>query len=276
MGQNTSRSASRRQSRQELDTSLAYEKAAKAQALESLADAKTQASESRAQASESRAQASRLAEGWRHEQELREREEANRQNELAQLQLQFQMQLAAYHLHFCVRTLLDCLMRLTFPARIETGGALFKRFITSNMVDASTGTRKLNESARQLYHEIRNKLPEFIQSSGDGNASWLAELEQTYLRLNEQAHSFPNIPPDDDQIIACGGAFMPEIMQQVVVIAAVQKYLKDHPGATTPRLFPSQLNDVAVLYIFAPGQVRMLGRVTDGDFSPAATLLDSS
>jgi len=269
---------------------LAYEKAAKAQALESLADAKTQASElraqasesraqaseSRAQASESRAQASRLAEGWRHEQELREREEANRQNELAQLKLQFQMQLAAYHLHFCVRTLLDCLMRLTFPARIETGGALFKRFITSNMVDASTGTRKLNESARQLYHEIRNKLPEFIQSSGDGNPSWLAELEQTYLRLNEQAHSFPNIPPDDDQIIACGGAFMPEIMQQVVVIAAVQKYLKDHPGATTPRLFPSQLNDVAVLYIFAPGQVRMLGRVTDGDFSPAATLLDSS
>lgn len=217
------------------------------------------------------AQASRWWVGWQREQEMREREAAAWQNEKAELKLKSHTQLAAYHVHFCVRTLLECLLRLTYPKSPEHGGALFRRFVNDQLVDQSSGTRKLNESARLLYVEIREKLPEFVQESGGaGNPSWVGQLDQTYSRLNEAAHSFPNVPADGDQIIACGGASLVEIHQQVVVITAVQRYLRDQPEGTTPHLFSSQLNDVAVLYIFAPGEVRMLGRVTNGDFLPAA------
>ena len=73
MGQSTSRTATRRPSRRELETSLSYEKEAKTQAL-----ARVAGMEARVAGME--AQASGCMTGWQREQELREREAAEWQN----------------------------------------------------------------------------------------------------------------------------------------------------------------------------------------------------
>jgi hypothetical protein len=196
-----------------------------------------------------------------------EKEQAARAGDLARERMEHQIKAARWELHFCVRTVLEAMLRCADSASASVGGAMFKQFIRDHLVD-QTQPHKLSADAQQRYLLIRNTQP-FVGQPRVADPGFVSSLIHMYGRLNEQSHTFPRIEQSAHQTgVVCGGP-VAQAVQQVFMIASIQKFCMDNKLT----LSPSGLNDVAVL---SNEYDAVVGRVTNGVYISATSPVGSS
>ena len=159
------------------------------------------------------------------------------------------------------------MLRCADSASASVGGAMFKQFILDHLVD-QTQPHKLSADAQQRYLLIRNTQP-FVGQPRVADPGFVSSLIHMYGRLNEQSHTFPGIEQSAHQTgVVCGGP-VAQAVQQVFMIASIQKFCMDNKLT----LSPSGLNDVAVL---SNEYDAVVGRVTNGVYISATSPVGSS